>query len=214
MKTYQFSLSRAHVIAQRISTLMKETAQLALQKYSYHLDKNDMLYWESESKRQAVLQKIEDNSQQFLQYENDYIKFSEILAQLRKTIAQANQKTGISDRLTDIRLLDTQLSFLNDIQQNGDVADDNATDFVNEMQDRLTIYAKLETESARYNAIERDFPLLIKTENAEQTALRQQKMAQLKNQRIRLNDEIRDLNGATSIQIELDDAMAEALNLA
>ncbi|WP_439327679.1 hypothetical protein [Lonepinella sp. BR2357] len=214
MKTYQFSLSRAHVIAQRISTLMKETAQLALQKYSYHLDKNDMLYWESESKRQSVLQKIEDNSQQFLQYENDYIKFSEILAQLRKTIAQANQKTGISDRLTDIRLLDTQLSFLNDIQQNGNVADDNATDFVNEMQDRLTIYAKLETESARYNAIERDFPLLIKTENAEQTALRQQKMAQLKNQRIRLNDEIRDLNGATSIQIELDDAMAEALNLA
>ncbi|WP_439293882.1 hypothetical protein [Lonepinella sp. BR2882] len=214
MKKYKFSLSRAHIIAQRITTLMKELTDLALQKYRYGLDKNDMLYWESETKRNATLNKINEYSQQFSQYENDYVKLSEILAQLRKIIAQANQKIGLSDRLTDIRMLDTQISLLNDINNYAQSADYTVTDFVDEMQARSDIYAKLETESARYNAIERDFPLFIKVENTQQTELRQQKMAQLKSQRIRLNDEIRDLNGATSIEIELDDAIALALNLA
>lgn len=205
---YSVSLAKAIILQNRLNELSNKFSSEAQQNLS-------ILLTGSKASNSSFSDNLDKRIEALKQSEYMYHKVNHIRYNIRKLHSKANSKSAINDLLSLINYIDGQRHFLKNQIRDAKSSNYNIDNIHQQLQMLKEEVEKLETagEFAESRRVFANFSAKLTLISESELKEYEDQLAKLDRERLKITDEIAELNRQTTIDISVDDDVAEFIGL-
>lgn len=212
MNEIKLTLSRAHIVIERIQRLINQLQEEINQHSVSRITPAMALTWQQkkQSYQTQIRQKVLNNGQHFSLIR----KLLAVFGEIRQKVGEANHHCGINQKMTEVKNLEKTIrtfeQYAGIIQSADAINYAHADEEVTTLMENLSLF---QDEQVKNQELRENFPLHIGLWDENLLIELRQEIQTLSIRSQKLQDEIKDLNGLNTITLKIDDEIARQLAL-